>query len=138
MAGIKKSSSSGSTYMGKARARSRRQLPPFFKSRTLRPAISHRRPCTSARLIPALAQIAACWGPMATTMSERACMFHDPMAVMVSAIPFSRRLGSSLTSSKQNRGDSTIAMVMTFSSGRYPFDTARLSQGWSSMFSVRQ
>jgi hypothetical protein len=52
---------------------------------------------------------------MATTMSERACMFHEPMALMLSAMPVSKRSGDSLTSLKHKRGDSTMAIVITWS-----------------------
>jgi hypothetical protein len=64
-------------------------------------------------LNPALAQRAACYGPMATIMSERVCIFHEHMSVMELARPVSNRMGSWLTSSKHNRGLSTMAQVMT-------------------------
>ena len=136
--GIKHSLSSGSTGTGNAKARSRRQFPPSLRLDTVRPATSINRVCTSSRLHPDLSQISACCGLMATTISDRACMFHDPIAVMVSAIPRMSRSGSSLTSSQQKRGDSTIAIVKTFSSALYPLETDKLSQGLYSEFSVKQ
>ena len=68
--------------------------------------------------MPASAHSLACCGLIATTMSELNHMFHDPGEVIESRDAASAAArGSVLTSSKWSRGLSTMAQVITLSSG---------------------
>ena len=67
--------------------------------------------------MPASAHSFAWLGPIATSIAQRgAFTFHELNALIESAMPVSSRCGSRLTSSKQIRGGSSIAHVITLSS----------------------